>query len=239
MHQLRHTHSTSGERQMPIKYFSYSLVQQGKSEGKPVHPSPGFMYLTVSRHVLFVYLHQGSGSGLSWDWWKLNYLFHLMQIFINHLKSVRVFVLILCQTLRFAKYMIFFEVFPFRRKRKKRSGEKKMRILLLKLVGPGLSRSWLITLIGLLKNLKQANHNKIANKRVFLIKILYNYFFGVPSSPADQYDTPFVAFHVVNFFVCRPHHFGTILKVPIHVNSLKKVKNMGIFCFQFPVVNRE
>lgn len=48
-----------------------------------------------------------------------------MQIFINHLKSVRVFVLILCQTLRFAKYMIFFEVFPFRRKRKKRSGEKK------------------------------------------------------------------------------------------------------------------
>lgn len=67
MHQLRHTHSTSGERQMPIKYFSHSLVQQGKSEGKPVHPSPGFMYLTVSRHVLFVYLHQGSGSGLSWD----------------------------------------------------------------------------------------------------------------------------------------------------------------------------
>lgn len=128
---------------------------------------------------------------------------------------------------------------PFQKEAKKRSGEKKMRILLLKLVGPGLSRSWLITLIGLLKNLKQANHNKIANKRVFLIKILYNYFFGVPSSPADQYDTPFVAFHVVNFFVCRPHHFGTILKVPIHVNSLKKVKNMGIFCFQFPVVNRE
>lgn len=46
---------------MPIEYFSHSLVQQGKSEGKPVHPSPGFMYLTVSRHVLFVYLHQGSG----------------------------------------------------------------------------------------------------------------------------------------------------------------------------------
>lgn len=180
------------------------------------------MCLTVSTHVLFVYLHQGSWSDLYWDWRKLNYLFHLMQIFINHLKSVRVFVLILCQTLRFAKYMIFFEVFPFRRKWKKRFGETKMRILLLKLVGPGLSRSCLITPIGLLKNLKQANHKSIANKRVFLIKILYNYVFGVLSSPANQYGTPFVAFHVVNFFVCRADHFGTILEVPIHVNSLKK-----------------
>lgn len=42
------------------------------------------------------------------------------------------------------------------------------------------------------------------------------------SSPSDQYDSPFVAFHVVSFFVGRPDHFGTVLKVPIHVNSLKK-----------------
>lgn len=43
----------------------------------------------------------------------------------------------------------------------------------------------------------------IANKRGFLIKIFIQLFFWF----ADQYDTPFIAFYVVSFFVGRPDHF--------------------------------
>lgn len=148
-----------------------------------------------------MYLLQSSWSGLYWDWWKWNYLFHLMQIVINHLKSVRIFVFTFCQTLRFAKYVIFFEVFTFTGKWKQRFGETTIRILLLKLVGPGLSKYWLITLIGLLKNLKQANHKWIANKKVFLIKIFIQVFLWFAEQPSWPIWHPFCCF-LCSEFLC-------------------------------------
>lgn len=143
MHQPRLTQSMAAEGWMPIKYFwikyfSHSVVHQWMS--RESYPSPGFMYLTVSRHVLLVNLHQSGWSDFCWDSCKWNYLLHLLQIFINCLKSVRMFVLTPCQTLSFAKYVIF-EVFPFMGKWKQRFGETKTSILLLKLIGQ-ISRCW-------------------------------------------------------------------------------------------------